>query len=87
MMGAIHQMERELKAERASAGRASAKARGKSGGRPRIDLTKLQNARFLYENSEKPASEISKIIGIGRRAFFAYLAERKKLESQRIAVA
>src|ERR1035437_5817608 len=32
MMGAIHQMERELRAERASAGRASAKARGKTGG-------------------------------------------------------
>ncbi len=35
MMGAIHQMERELRAERAAAGRASAKARGKTGGRPR----------------------------------------------------
>ena len=32
MMGAIHQMERELRAERAAAGRASAKARGKTGG-------------------------------------------------------
>jgi hypothetical protein len=32
MMGAIHQMERELRAERVSAGRASAKARGKTAG-------------------------------------------------------
>jgi DNA invertase Pin-like site-specific DNA recombinase len=32
MMGAIHQMERELRAERAAAGRSSAKARGKTGG-------------------------------------------------------
>ena len=38
MMGAIHQMERELRAERAAAGRASAKARGKSGGRPRTHM-------------------------------------------------
>src|ERR1700693_6067682 len=37
MMGAIHQMERELRAERAAAGRASARARGKTGGRPRTD--------------------------------------------------
>ena len=37
MMGAIDQMERELRAERAAAGRASAKARGKTGGRPRTD--------------------------------------------------
>ena len=41
MMGAIHQMERELHAERASSGRASAKARGKTGGRPRTDVAKL----------------------------------------------
>jgi len=51
MMGAIHQMERELRAERASAGRASAKARGKTGGRPRTDILKLENAKVLYENS------------------------------------
>jgi DNA invertase Pin-like site-specific DNA recombinase len=73
---------RELKSERASAGRASAKARGRSGGRPRTDITKLQNARVLYENSDKTASEICQTIGIGRRAFFAYMAEMKKLNSQ-----
>ena len=32
MMGAMHQMEREFRAERASAGRASAQVRGKTGG-------------------------------------------------------
>lgn len=74
MMGAIHQVERELRAERASAGRASAKARGKSGGRPRTDISKLENARILYENSEKTAAEVCEIAGIGRRKFFAYMA-------------
>jgi DNA invertase Pin-like site-specific DNA recombinase len=34
MMGAIHQMERKSRAERAAAGRPSAKARGKTGGQP-----------------------------------------------------
>lgn len=33
-------MERELKAERAAAGRAAAKARGKTGGRPKNDKAK-----------------------------------------------
>ena len=55
MMGAIHQMERELRAERANAGRVSAKARGRTRGRPRTDVTKLENARILYQNSEKTA--------------------------------
>ena len=77
MMGAIHQMERELRAERAAAGRASAKARGKSGGRPRTDPAKLENARILYENSEKTAAEVCEIVGVGRRVFFAYLAGKR----------
>lgn len=78
MMGAIHQVERELRAERAAAGRASAKARGKTGGRPRTDVSKLEAARVLYENSEKTAAEVSELAGVGRRTFFAYLAEKKK---------
>ena len=36
IMGAIAQMERELKAERTAAGRAAAKARGRTGGPARI---------------------------------------------------
>ncbi|MDD5673296.1 MAG: recombinase family protein [Chitinivibrionales bacterium] len=77
MMGAIHQMERELRAERAAAGRLSAKARGRTGGRPRTDVTKLENARILYENSEKTATEVCGLAGVGRRVFFAYLAQQR----------
>ena len=79
MMGAIHQMERELRAERASAGRASAKARGKTGGRPRTDVLKLENAKVLYENSGKTADEVCKVVGVGRRIFFTYLAQQRKM--------
>jgi DNA invertase Pin-like site-specific DNA recombinase len=51
MMGAVHQMKRELRAERAAAGQTSAKARGKSGEQPRTDVSKLENARILYEKT------------------------------------
>ena len=77
MMGAIHQVERELRAERASAGRSSAKARGKTGGRPGTDPAKLENARILYENSEKTAAEVCEIAVVGRRRFFSYIAEKR----------
>jgi DNA invertase Pin-like site-specific DNA recombinase len=77
MMGAIHQMERELRAERAAAGRSSAKARGKTGGRPKTDPEKLENARILYENSDKTAAEVCEIVGVGRRKFFSYIAEKR----------
>ncbi|WP_047685969.1 MULTISPECIES: recombinase family protein [Xenorhabdus] len=78
MMGVIHQMERELKAERAAAGRAAAKARGKSGGRPRTDLDKLEHARILYENSDKTAAEVCGLTGVGRRTFFSYLQQQRE---------
>ncbi|MDD2760777.1 MAG: recombinase family protein [Methylomonas sp.] len=65
MMGTIHQMGRELRAER-----------GKTGGSPKTDLEKLENARILYENSDKTAAEVCDITGVGRRKFFSYVAER-----------
>lgn len=70
-------MERELKAERAAAGRTAAKARGKTGGRPRTDPEKVNQAQMLYENTDKIAGEVSKIVGIGRKNFFNYLAQQR----------
>jgi DNA invertase Pin-like site-specific DNA recombinase len=78
IMGAISQMERELKSERAAAGREAAKARGKTGGRPRTDPKKLEHARILYENSGQTAAEICQAIGVGRRTFFSYLAQKRE---------
>jgi len=82
IMGAINQMEWELKAERAATGRAAAKARGRTGGRPKTDEKLLRNARILYEESESSAAEICKSLGIGRRTFFRYLDECKQAEYQ-----
>jgi DNA invertase Pin-like site-specific DNA recombinase len=69
-------MERELKSERAAAGRASARARGKTGGRPRTDADKLGKARMLYDSGCK-ADEVCKTFEIGRRTLYRYLAEVK----------
>ena len=77
-MGAIAQMERELKAERAAAGRAAAKARGRTGGRPRTDPDKLEQARILYLHSDKTAAEVCHMVGIGRRTLFSYLTQVKR---------
>jgi DNA invertase Pin-like site-specific DNA recombinase len=81
IMGAIAQMERELKAERTAAGREAAKARGRTGGRPRTDPDKLHQARILDQNSKKTASEICRTLGIGRRTFFSYLATQKNQDT------
>jgi len=78
IMGAIAQMERELKAERAAAGRTAAKARGRTGGRPRTDPDKLEQARILYLHSDKTAAEVCRMAGIGRRTLFSYLTQVKR---------
>jgi DNA invertase Pin-like site-specific DNA recombinase len=78
IMGAMAQMERELKAERTAAGRAAAKARGRSGGRPRTDPDKLEQARILYLHSDKTAGEVCRTVGIGRRTLFSYLAQVRR---------
>ena len=56
IMGAVAQMEREIKAERAAAGRAAAKARGKTGGRPRTDRDKI--VEDLRQQGEEIDDEI-----------------------------
>jgi DNA invertase Pin-like site-specific DNA recombinase len=81
MMGVMAQMERELKAERTAAGRAAAKARGRTGGRPRTDPDKLEQARILYLNSDRTAAQVCHTVGIGRRTLFSYLAQIKNRQA------
>jgi DNA invertase Pin-like site-specific DNA recombinase len=81
IMGAIAQMEREIKAERAAAGRAAAKARGKTGGRPRTDQDKLEQASILYLNSKKSAAEVCTLFGFSRRTLFNYMTAQKAISA------
>jgi DNA invertase Pin-like site-specific DNA recombinase len=82
IMGVISQMEREIKAERAAAGRAAAKARGKTGGRPHTDPDKLEQARILYQNSDQSAAEVCQLFGFSRRTLFNYITEQKQCAAQ-----
>lgn len=79
ILGATNQMDRELKSERAAAGRASAKARGRTDGRPRTDVDKLEKARVLYKNSDVSAANVCATLGVGRRTFINYQAEKRDL--------
>lgn len=80
IMGAVAQMERELRAERAAAGRAAARARGRSGGRPRTAPERLERARILYESQKYTAAQAANAAGIGRRTLFTYLARMNSVE-------
>jgi DNA invertase Pin-like site-specific DNA recombinase len=70
-------MEREIKAERAAAGRVAAKAREKTGGRPRTDPDKLEQARILFQNSDQSAADVCKLFGFSRSTLFKHINEQK----------
>ncbi len=62
-----------LNSERAEAVRAAAKARGKFRGRPAIYQDKLEQARILYQNSNKSAREVCSLFEFSRRPLFEHL--------------
>jgi len=82
LMGVINQLERDLKSERAASGRASAKARGRTGGRPKTDEKKLHQAFILYDSSDYTSEEVCKLAGVGKRTFFRYVADMRTAEHE-----
>jgi hypothetical protein len=46
-----------------------------------VNVAKLRDAKVLYENSGKTADEVCKVVGVGRRIFFAYLAQQRDQQS------
>jgi hypothetical protein len=55
-------------------------ARGRTGGRPRTDPDKLEQACPLHIHSDKTAAEVYRMAGIGRRTSFSDLAHMKEGE-------
>jgi DNA invertase Pin-like site-specific DNA recombinase len=82
MLELFAQIEHERLSQRRMERLVVPKARGRSGGRPRTDPEKLEQATILYENSNQTAAEVCQTVGVGRRTFFKYLSEKRK---QRIA--
>lgn len=77
IMGAVNQMELELRAERVEAGREASKARGGTGGRPKADMDLVAKAITLYENTERSVDDICKTFKLPNRTFYKYLAEKR----------
>ena len=74
VFGALAEFERELISERTKAGLVSAKARGRSGGRPRLmDKTKVQLARTLHQDKKIAIGEICRTLGVSKGTFYRNL--------------
>ncbi len=79
MFGALAEFERNLIRERTKAGLASARARGRLGGRPKqLNSNKRQLVIKLYKEREHTVQEICKMMGISKPTLYQYLREAEK---------
>lgn len=86
--GAFAELERNLIRERTMAGLASARARGRNGGRPKVmDDKTFHMALVLYNEQKTTVTDICKQFGVSNRTFYRYLEkyrEQKKRKWKRI---
>lgn len=73
MLAVLAEMERDIIAERTRAGLQAARARGREGGRPKVDKNKLQAAVSLYKAGQMTIPEIVAATGISKPTLYRYL--------------
>jgi DNA invertase Pin-like site-specific DNA recombinase len=79
IFGALAEFEREVIKERTIAGLQAARARGRLGGRRKIqelDPKKIALARKLYEDGHIPVQEICDTLHIGKTTLYRYIRDR-----------
>jgi DNA invertase Pin-like site-specific DNA recombinase len=78
VFGALAEFERDLIKERTNAGLAAARARGRTGGRPKklADPKRLALARALHEGGQADVATICATLGVSRATLYRALNER-----------
>jgi len=75
IFASLAEFEQDLIRERTLAGIASARARGRMGGRPRLlDPKKVALARAMHADKTVAISDICAALGVGRTTLYRYLA-------------
>ena len=73
LMSAIDQFERDVIADRTREGLKSARARGRTGGRPRADPEQVKKAVKLYKTEQYSIKEIEELTGIKKSTLYRNL--------------
>lgn len=76
LMSAIAQFERDVIADRTREGLKSARARGRTGGRPKTDPAAVKKALRLYATREYTIKEIEELTGVKKSTLYRSLAQR-----------
>lgn len=78
VLAALSQFERDVIKDRVCEGLASARARGRVGGRPKSDKKTLDKALKLYESKTHSIKEIKEITGVSESVLYRALKEQRK---------
>jgi len=75
LLAAFAEFEHDLIVERTLEGLASARARGRKGGRkPKMTPAKMKQARIMYDSRDYTLQQIADTFGVGRTTIYRYLA-------------
>ncbi len=78
VFAALAEFEHNLIQERTRAGLKAARARGRTGGRPKtLNTNQRDLAARLYTEGEHTIKEICQLLGISKPTLYAYLQQRK----------
>ena len=78
IFGALAEFERNLIQERTYAGLAAARARGRTGGRPKsLDVKKTALLYRLYDEKKHSIREICDLVGVSKSTLYSYLRDHE----------
>ena len=80
MMSAFAELEANLLSERTKRGLASARARGRKGGRPALPDHKRREIKFLYDEQKLTGAEIAEQTGVSRTTVYRVIKENNILK-------
>ena len=85
IFASLAEFEREIIRERTIAGLTAAKARGRSGGRPKglpiKSLQKAHSALLLYDSQQKNVGEIAEQLGLSRATCYRYIELAREIRA------
>ena len=77
ILSSLAQFERDILVERTNEGLKAARARGRTGGRPKTDAKAMQKAIALYQTKEYSVTDITDLTGVSKSALYRALKERQ----------
>ena len=83
-MSAIAQFERDVIADRTREGLKSARARGRTGGRPKTDPDAVRKAIKLYNTRQYSIREIEELTGVKKSTLYRNLPTQSGLNGNKL---